>query len=346
MAPLDTAQHAVLSDREPFFAHGEAQLFIAVRDGRDRGRIAAIENRRHNRMWDDRVGFFGFFECEDDTEAAGALLAASEDWLRGRGLAVMRGPVNLSTNHTLGLLVAGEPGPPMIDMTYNPSYYKRLLVRHDLVKAMDLLAHIMDVTGPATVARLEKMARRTESRGNVTERCIDMKYFDRDLAVIKQLYNAAREKNWGFVPLTDKEIDHIARDLKTVIDPGLVRFVFVDGKPAGFIAVVVNINEILIMLKGRLLPFGVFLLLAGRPRIKSLRLMLMGVVREMRRRGLETLLYYRTMRYAIGRGYRVCENSWLLESNEPVLRASEFMGGREYRRYRLYERPIAEARHD
>ena len=140
--------------------------------------------------------------------------------------------------------------------------------------------------------------------------------------------------------LTEKEFDHIAEDLKMVVDPGLVRFVFVDGNPVGFLAAVANINEIFIKLKGRLLPTGLFRILFGKSQIKSIRLMLLGVVKEYRQRGLEALMYYKSLQYAISKGYTTCENSWLLETNEPVQRASQFMGGREYRRYRIFDKTL------
>jgi GNAT superfamily N-acetyltransferase len=340
VAPLIMDQHILLSDKEPFYEHAETQVFVAVRDGRDVGRIAATENKTHNEVHQDRVGFAGFFECENDPEAAQGLFAAAGAWLKGRGLNVMRGPINLSTNHTVGLLVAGEPGPPMMDMTYNPAYYERLFEGAGFKKSMDVLAHVMDVATPETLERLEKLSQRAMSRGNVTERPIDMKHFDREMAVVKEIYNAAWEKNWGFVPLTEKEFDHIAANLKLVVDVGLVRFVYVDGRPAGFMAALGNINEILIKLKGHLFPFGIFRVLFGKSRLRSVRLMLMGVVKEFRGRGLEAVMYHHSLQYALKRGYTKCENSWLLESNEQVLRASEFMGGREYRRYRIYDLPL------
>jgi len=337
--PLLIAEHVKLNN-DPFYDHAEVQLFMAVRDGRDVGRIAAIENQAHNRVHHDKVGFFGFFECENRPETARALCSAAEDWVAGRGLDLIRGPVNPSTNHTLGVLIHGEEGPPMIDMTYNPPYYDNLISAAGYTKSMDVVAHAMDVTSAETFSRLQKMAQRAESKPGVTHRCLDMKHFGREVEMIKQLYNDAWELNWGFVPLTDREIDHLAEDLKMVVDPGLVRFVFVDGKPAGFLAAVLNMNEILIKMNGRLLPSGLFKILLGKPKIKSIRLLLMGVTQPHRNQGLETVMYYHALKHAMQKGYSVCENSFLLETNTKVIRASEFMGGREYRRYRIYDKPL------
>ena len=341
--PLLMAQHILLTNKEPFYEHAETQLFMAVRDGRDVGRIAAIENRVHNEVHKDRVGFVGFFECENDPEAAKALFAAAEKWLAQRKLNVMRGPINLSTNHTIGLLVSGEPGAPMVDMTYNPHYYEDLFRHAGFTKAMDVVAHLMDVTAPSTIERLKKLSDRAMSKQKITTRQVDLKHFDQEITIIKQIYNAAWEKNWGFVPLNDKEFDHIAEDLKMVVDPGLIHFIFVDGKPAGVLVAILNINEILIKIGGRLLPTGLFKVLLGKSKIKSIRLLIMGLAPEYRQRGLETVMYYRALQHALAKGYTVCENSWLLETNEMVLKASKFMGGREYRRYRIFDRAIKPA---
>lgn len=339
--PLIMTEHIKLSNAEPFYDHGETQLFVAVREGRDVGRIAATKNQVHNDVHQDKVGFFGFFECENDPQAAKALLESAAEWVRQQGLDTLRGPVNLSTNHTIGLLISGDPGAPMVDMTYNPPYYQNLIENTGFTKSMDVVAHRMDVSNPATIERLEKMARRVESRNAVTTRPINMKKFRAEIDILKEIYNAAWEKNWGFVPLNDKEFDHSAEDLKMVVDPELVRFIFVDGKPAGFIGTVLNLNEIVIKLGGHLFPFGILKLLLGKPKIKSLRLMLMGVKKEYRKHGLETVLYSHSLKHALTKGYTSCENSWLLETNDMVIRASEFMGGREYRRYRIYDKSLS-----
>lgn len=338
--PLIIAEHDRLSNKEPFYEHAEAQLFMAMRDGRDVGRIAAIHNRRHNEVYHDKIGFFGFFECENDSVAAQALLEAAGDWIRKRGLDTLRGPFNPSINHPLGLLISGEPGPPMVEVTYNPLYYQELITSSGFDKCIDWLAYNMNITNPETFNRLEKLAGRVEAKERVTTRTIDMKNFNQEIQIIKDIFNEAWEKNWGYLPLTEKEIDFIAADLKMLVDPGLVRFVYVDGKPAGLLVVLLNINEIMIKLGGCLLPFGIFKLLFGRSRIKSIRLFMMGVTKQYRHLGLETVLYYHSLKYAISRGYRTCEISLLLENNPMVIRASKFMGGEEYRRYRIFERYV------
>jgi GNAT superfamily N-acetyltransferase len=338
--PLNQAQHRLLSNHEPFYEHGDVQLFLAVRAGRDVGRVAAIENRHHNEFQQDKTGFVGFFECEHDGEAAQGLFNAAGNWLKTKNLNRMRGPVNLSTNHTVGLLVAGEPGPPMVDMTYNPRYYEELFLKAGFIKVMDVVAHALDIKTPAAIDRLKKLSARIEARNNITTRSLDLTHFEQEIEILEAIYNSAWEKNWGFVPLTRKEFHHLAKDLKMVVDPDLVRLVFVDGKPAGFLAAIFNLNEILIRLKGKLFPWGIFKIILGRSKIKSLRLLLLGIIKEYRHRGLETVLYHHALQHALVRGYTWCENSWLLETNRQVIQASEFMGGREYRRYRILEKAL------
>jgi hypothetical protein len=340
VAPLNMAQHLLLTNKEPFYEHGETQLYMAVRDGRDVGRIAAIENKNQNQVHNDKVGFAGFFECEDNVETASALFDVAGKWIRGRGLDTMRGPINLSTNHTIGLFVLGEDGPPIVDMTYNPKYYEKLFVSYQFAKVMDVVAYKLDVTTPSTMERLRKMAERVKRKEGITTRTIDMKQFPREVKILKEIYNNAWEKNWGFIPLSDKEFDHSAEDLKLIVDPALIHFVFVDGKPAAFQATIPNINEILIKLHGRLFPFGIFRLMLGKTKVKSLRLMLTGVCQEFRHRGIDPLLYYQSLHSAIAHNYTMCESSWLLETNTAILRASEFMGGYEYRRYRIYDKKL------
>ncbi len=340
--PLNRSQHALLMDRNPFFEHADMQLFLAVRDGRDVGRIAAIENRLHNDVHEDRVGFVGFFECEQDPEAARGLFSKAASWLRARGLDVMRGPVNLSTNHTVGLLVGGEPGAPMIDMMYNPPYYEELFKAEGFEKVMDAVAHVMDVRTPATMERLKRLCERVEAKQGVTTRALNMRRFSQEVNLLLELYNSAWEQNWGFVPLTEREFRHIAEDFRTVVDPGLVRFVCVDGQVVGCLVAVLNIHELLPALQGRLWPWGWLRILTGREKIKSIRLMLLGVKSGFRLRGLEAVLYYQALQYAQAKGYTLCENSWLLENNLPVIQASEFMGGREYRRYRIFDKSLVQ----
>jgi GNAT superfamily N-acetyltransferase len=327
-------------ERSPFFEHGTVELLLAWRAGRPVGRIAAIENRLHNEFHGDRVGFFGLFESVDDPEVAGALLDAAAAWLRGRGLERMRGPVNFSTNDEAGLLVENFDDPPCILMTYNPPYYAGLLEGWGLRKAKDLLAY----EGRSSEMdrdrrrRLERLLKR--SRHEIRARSIDMKRFEEEVALVRDLYNAAWERNWGFVPMTDAEVEHMAKQLKSVIDPDLTLIGTVDGEPAGFALALPDVNQALRHANGRLFPFGIFKLLWHLRRVDRLRVVTLGLLPRHRRSGLDALFYWEIFGRGTDKGYHRAESSWVLEDNHPMLRALDKMGFRHYKTYRLYERAL------
>ncbi|HIE47263.1 TPA: N-acetyltransferase, partial [Candidatus Bipolaricaulota bacterium] len=202
-------------ERHPFHQHSQVELFMARRAGKPVGTIAAILNNRHNEFHEERMGFFGLFEVLQDREAAEALLETAGDWVRERGMTGIRGPANFSTNEEVGLLVDGWNGPPVVMMTYNPRYYVDFTESAGFHKAMDLLAYILDLTqfgprGENLPPKLVRVARKIQERGSFVVRPINIRDFDEEAARFKRIYNSAWEKNWGFVPLTDAEIDHIA----------------------------------------------------------------------------------------------------------------------------------------
>jgi GNAT superfamily N-acetyltransferase len=321
--------------RNPFFAHAEAEYFLARRGRRVVGRIAAIENRRHNEFHGDRVGFFGFFEAEDDAEAASALLAASGRWLRGRGLEVMRGPVSFSTNDEAGLLVDGFDTPSVLRMPYNPRYYVSLLEQAGFTKAKDLLAYQRTFAArperPVPSAAMER-------RYGLRTRPLDMSRFPEEVARVKRLYNAAWERNWGFVPMTDAEIDHLAAQLRPVVVPELVAFAERGAETVGFAVALPDLSVALRANRsGRLLP-GLLKILWKARRIRRLRLLLLGTAPEWRRRGVDALLYQRLWEGSYARGFRWAEAGWILEDNHPVRNSLQRLGFDLYKTYRIYDR--------
>lgn len=231
---------ALLLDRRrnPFFEHAEAEYFVAEREGRVVGRIAAIANRLHNETHLDRVGFFGFFECEPDQAVADALFTAAAEWLRPRGFDTMRGPASFSVNDECGLLVDGFDTPPTLMMPHNPHYYVELVERAGFAGVKNLLAY---QGGDRTFRRYEPVPARLEraveimrQRMGITLRPLDMKDFANEVERIKVIYNAAWEKNWGFVPMTDHEIEHLAEQFRQVAVPDIIPFAEKDGQVVGF----------------------------------------------------------------------------------------------------------------
>lgn len=336
-------QEALLNPKKSaFFKHSTAVYFLAVRDGKICGRIAAILNRNHIGFTGRQEGFFGFFDVIDDQEVANALLDKAMQWLREQGIGKVIGPANFSTNETCGLLVENFDEPPFIMNTYNAPYYIRLLENYGFTKNVDLLCYeLLDSKIPEDVMEFaDKLEKRLAERG-VTIRQIDMKHFKRELDNFLPVYNASWAENTGFVPMTNDEVRQIAKDLKPVIDPDFVYFAEKDGKIIGVSLSIPNVNEIQIKLKrGRLFPFGVFKLLFGLKKIKSIRILALGTLKEYRRLGVDVIFYVRNFRTGLRKGIPRGEASWILENNDMMNRALEHINGKVYRKYRLYEKTI------
>lgn len=336
-------QEALLNPKKsPFFKHSTAAYFLALRDGRITGRIAAILNRNHIAYTGRQEGFFGFFDVINDRETANALLDTATKWLREQGMTKVIGPANFSTNETCGLLVENFDEPPFVMNTYNAPYYMELLEQYGFTKNVDLLCYeLVDSDLPYDVMEFaDKLEQRLAERG-VTIRQIDMKNFKRELDRFLPVYNASWAENTGFVPMTPDEVRQIAKDLKPVIDPDFVYFAEKEGKIIGVALSIPNINEIQIKMKrGRLFPFGIFKLLFGLKKIKSIRILALGTMKEYRRLGIDVIFYVRTMRTGLRKGIPRGEASWILENNDMMNRALEHIRGKVYRKYRLYEKTI------
>jgi GNAT superfamily N-acetyltransferase len=336
---------AKLLDRKgnPFFQHGDAELYLAERDGTLVGRIAAVRNDAHGAFHPDErhVGFFGFFECVDDQGVADALFAEAAGWLKAEGLSVMRGPASFSTNDECGLLVDGFDTPPCIMNPHNPRYYVPLVERAGFVKAMDLLCY--EGSGNAPPPRLIEGARKMAERYKITLRKVDMKHFNEEVVRIKEVYNAAWEKNWGFVPMTDREIDHLAEQFKPVIVPDLITFAEKDGVPVGFSLAIPDFNVVFrTNRQGRLTPWLIVRLLWAlkRETIRRARIPLLGVVPEFRGRGLDSVLYHSVWTKAAEHGIYWGEGGWILEDNPAMNLGLSKMGFVVYKTLRMYDRPL------
>lgn len=325
--------------KNPFFEHAEAGLFLALDGGRPVGRIAASVDRNYDALHGERQAAFGFFEAETG-EAAAALLDAAITWGRGKGAEVVRGPLSFTTNDECGLLVEGFDHRPALLMPYNPPEYAEWIEAAGFRKAKDLYSFRCPVpeTPPPTYARIAALTRR---KAGVRTRPIDMRRFREELERVKDLYNSAWEKNWGFVPMSEAEIDHMASQLKPAVVPDLVRFAEVDGVPVAFALLMPDLNLALRKAGGRLLPFGLFRLLWAMPRIRESRFMALGIRSEWRRTGIAPLLADELARVLRAKGYTVCEIGWTLEDNEAVNRLAVVMGGARSAVYRIYERGVA-----
>lgn len=332
--------------KNPFFEHAEVRLFRALRDGETVGTIAAIADEKHVEVWNESVGFFGEFECIDDPAVAHALLDAAREWLAARGREVMRGPLNMNINEEVGLLVDGFDGPPAVMMTYNPPYYQRLLEGYGLTKAKDLHAYKVDIAAIApdlsnVPDRVKRMAKVAVERYKVEMRQVNLRDIAGELEHIKKIYRTAWEKNWGAIPMTDAEMEHLADSLVKIADPRLLYLAFIDGQPVGVFLALPDLNQVAIHMGGRLLPFGWLQFLWYRRKINGLRVMIMGVLEEHRLKGIDALFYLEATRRSKEMGIEWGEMSWILEDNFKVRRGIEMMGGWVYRTYRLYDIPTA-----
>ena len=345
VAPLRDDVAKVFADKNPFFRHAEIQLFVARRGAVDAGRIAAILDRNHNEFHGEKTAFFGFFESENDRAVSDALLTAAAGWARERGMEVLRGPANPSLNDEAGLLVEGFDSPPVLMMTYNPRYYVELLEGAGFRKAKDLIASWFEI-GPEPFARFGPINERFRRRNRDIEiRKVSKSTLQADLPRIREVYNDAWEKNWGFVPMTPEEMDFMAARLKPLLDENFLFLAEVrkaDGslEPVGFMLSLPDYNTAIKPLGGRLLPFGWLKFLLGLKKIRTLRVVTLGLKKDYRMRGIQSLMFEQGLRAAIKRGLTGCEVSWMLEDNELVLRSVRLWGGRPYKTYRMYDRRI------
>ena len=326
--------------KNPFFEHSEMDLFLAYKDGKITGRIAAIIDNNHNEFHDEKVVFFGMFECFNDMETTRALLDKVTQWGLEKGMNILRGPMNLSMNDECAFLLEGFDSPPMIMMTYNPRYYLDLMEKAGLAKAKDLYAFYMSASEDM-VQRIEGIVNDIKQKTSVGLRSVDLKRIDEEAEKIKYVYNNGWEKNWGFVPWTENEMDHMAKKLKTFADPDIVIIAEDKGRPVGFAFALPNYNEVLIRLNGRLTPWAILKFLFYRRKIESVRAIVFGIVKEYRQTGLSYLLYSEFEKNVKRKGYKWGETSWQLEDNEPINRFVTSIGGEVYKKYRLFEKKIS-----
>ena len=337
VAPLRVAVKELLDRRKhPYYANADVEFFLALRDGAPVGRVAAIIDRTYNRVHEENAGFFGFFESINDASVAGALLSAARRWVAERGARTIRGPVNPSTNYEIGMLIEGFDSSPRIMMTYNPPYYPVLMEQVGLRKAKDLLAY-NGPTAKVDMDRIERIADRALATNGITIRPINMKDFDADVVKCWEVYNAAWERNWGFIPMSREEFFLMGKEMKQILKPDFVLLGEVRGRVVGFALGLPDINEALKHAKGNLLPTGLLKILYYQRLIKSLRILALGVVEEYRSAGVAAAFYATLFRNAARLGYTDCEMSWILEDNVLMNRSLGVMGAKRYKTYRIYE---------
>lgn len=343
VAPLLMDVEKVFSDANPLFEHAEMQLWVARRNGRDVGRIAGILEQLHNQTHNDRAVFFGFFECLDDQVVADQLFATVAEWARSRGMKRLLGPMNPTTNDECGLLVEGFDSPPVFMMTYNPRYYVDLLQSGGFAKVKDLLAYDFDLAN-TPMSRFERIWSKFQKREpDIRIEPVRKRTLEAQLTQIQHVYNKAWEHNWGFVPMTDAEIQFMAARLKPLLVEGLTQVALKGDEPVGFLLASSDFNEAFLPLKGRILSTGLlkalpYLLQWKVPRY--CRVLTLGVSADYRGRGIEAAMLTQGLRTGFRLGFKRVESSWILEDNTAVQRVIALFGGQPYRTYRLYEKAV------
>ncbi|MBN1621642.1 MAG: hypothetical protein JW871_03525 [Endomicrobiales bacterium] len=336
--PQLISEYKFILTENPFWEHAEKELFILY-DNKNNpvGRIAGIIDHNFIKFQNENVGFFGFFESINDKETAQILYDTAKNWLASKGINIMRGPTNPSTNDEIGFLSSGFDLMPCLMMPYNPPYYLELAEKCGLKKAKELYAYDMEVSqGPIDrLKRLYEIAKKKVPGLKI--RKLNIKDFQNEIKKALNVYNSAWEKNWAFVPWTEKEFITIAGRLKDLLLVDTTLLAEIDGKPVGMLIAVPDYNMVMKKMNGRLFPFGILKFLYFKSKIKALRLMIMGVIKEYRQRGIEGAMYYESLKNSMNLGFKKCEFSWILDDNIMTQRASEMMGGKIYKKYRVYE---------
>ncbi len=336
--PLLMEQKTLLDKvKNPFFKNAEADYFLAYKNNELVGRIAAIKNDVHLKYHKDDCGHFGFFECIDDQDVADALFNTVKSWLKEKNLKIMRGPANPSSNDIYGMLVEGFDDLPRLLMPYNPEYYIKLCENYGFKKGKDLYAWKIENKKIMASEKLKRGQEIVRKRYNIKITQLDMKNFQKELEKFKYVYNKAWEPNWGFVPLSEEQIDAMAKDMKPLAEPSLVIFGEIDGNLIGAALVMLDYNQIFHKMNGRLFPFNIIKLFTQKKKIKWVRILTLGVIPEYQKKGLDTVFYWEIVNRGHQNGIHLGEASWVLEDNIMMNRGLELMNGERYKKYRIWE---------
>ncbi len=329
-------------DKNPFYKSAKVKMFLAMRQGEVVGRIATCINYTHNTYHEEQVGFFGFFDCPDDYEIGSTLLKVAMIELKRAGMEKMRGPMSFSTNQECGFLIEGFDTPPTVMMTYNKPYLPKIAEKFGLKKVMDLVALRISKEHPIS-ERIQKVVDKMAERSKVKLRTLRMSEFDKEIDRINKVYNDAWQHNWGFVPLNREEFEYTAKNLRQIVDPDLVFIAEHEGTPVAFSLALPDINQALIHLNGRLFPTGLLKLLWHskiRNKIDCVRMITFGIVPRFQKRGIDMAMYVASYKRGVKKGYKWAEISWVLETNELMLKSAEQMGAIPYKKYRIVELPL------
>ncbi|MCZ6703713.1 MAG: hypothetical protein O6940_11830 [Ignavibacteria bacterium] len=330
--------------KNPFFKKAKIKYWIAVCNKKVVGRISAIINERHNLYYKDKVGFFGYFECINNDSIAKKLLNKASSWLNKHNMNCICGPINLTPFNECGLLIEGFNTPPFIQMTYNPMYYQKLLNNAGYLKEIDLLAFQLEpnsvLRNKTLIQKLKRINNMLAKNENISFRKFNPKDFTNEIERVRILFNNYMKENWGFIPIEKDEFKFAVTSLRKIIIKEFALFAVVNGQPVGFSIALPDINQVFKLLNGKLFPFGIFKYLYFKNKMSNLRLILMGVNKPFRKKGLEAHFYYHTLMEAKMRNFKNVELSWISEKNYEMLQVMDNMNAQLYKRYRIFKKWI------
>lgn len=335
------SQNQLLNERHLFWQRNQHRFFLAYQGNRCTGRIAAFINKEHNQYHGSQQACFGFLESENNTGTFRKLLGAAEEFARQNSCSLITGPLNPSLHYELGVLVNGFDYPPYFMLLHNYPYYDEQIRRAGYSKAMDFYSYKLDGSQYVPTEKMQRVSSFLKNRYQIQIRSADIKFFDRELDILYSIYNEAFTGHWGFTPMERKEFYLLAKDLKSIIDPRMILIAEVRGEPVGFTLCVPNWNEVFINIRdGRLFPWGIFKILAGKKIIKSVRVITAAVKKSHEHVGLGSLFYPELMRRGQKYGYHECELSWVAENNHVMNRIAGDLGAQPYKTYRLYSKAV------
>jgi hypothetical protein len=328
--------------KNPFFDNGEVGCFLAIDDHKIVGRIAAIYNKVHLQVYNDNTGFFGFFDCVDDRYVAASLFSKSVEWLKIKGITRIFGPENLTTNDPTGILTKGFDDDPVFLMPYNFPYYENLLLVNGFSEIMTLASYKTSLeTLPAELYTKAEILEQRLRQGNITIRCLDQKKFNEEIKNLREVYNEANEHNWGFMPLDGRSFFHMAKDLKQVVDEESVLLAECKGQLIGFAVSVRDYNQVFKRISnGKLFPSGWWKLLNGRKHITRIRIMIIGVLPQWRRLGIDWCFYSKIAQYGKHKQIDNGEACYVMQSNFQMNRMMKALNAPIVKEYKLYSKNI------
>jgi len=339
---LDELKHFFDREKNPFFNHAVAEQWIARDEsGTVVGRIAAAVDKYNNDHQKEDVGFFGFYEADDNLELAHLLLDTARSWIADQGMDTMRGPGCFTSNHDwFGVQIDGLFNRPVVGMPYNPKSYQQHFEDYGLTKAKDLFAWHMESNGELP-PKIQRLIDKIIARPGLVIRNFDMSRFDEEASLLRTLYNESWSQNWGFIPMDDADFAYSAKDMKSMVDPAYLMIAEMDGKPIGFSVTLPDFNIATHPMQGKMYPFGWLKFLLAKRKINYARMPLMGVLPDYRKMGVDMALVYRTLQAVFEKGITSGECSWILEDNKAMNRILEGYGAQMYKTYRIYEKPVA-----